>query len=250
MKIQYCSDLHLEFPRNKFYLEQNPIPATGDILILAGDVTPLARLDDHAAFFDRLADQFEQVYWVPGNHEYYHGDLRGRTGAFQESIRTNITLLNNKVIHQSNYKLVFSTLWSKISPLYQLAIARGMSDFKVIRNHGLPFTTEDFNQLFNENFEFLKTAVHKKEEEQLIVVSHHLPTYKYYPSRFKDSPLSEAFAVELSDFIADSSIDYWLFGHHHCNVDRFCLGNTQMLTNQLGYVALDEQKGFIAGKLI
>lgn len=250
MKIQYCSDLHLEFPRNKVYLEENPIPIVGDILLLAGDIVPFSQIENHSAFFDRLSDQFEQVYWVPGNHEYYHGDLLARTGSFQEAIRANIQLLNNKVIELPGYKLIFSTLWSKISVKNQLSISYGMSDFKVIRKLGLPFTPEDFNQLFFENFAFLQSVVNKKEDEKLVVISHHIPTFKNYPLEYKDSILNEAFAVELEDFIESSNIDYWIYGHHHRNVDGFTIGNTQLLTNQLGYLARGENEGFDNGRLI
>ena len=34
MKIQYASDLHLEFADNWRYLKENPLQVTGDILVL------------------------------------------------------------------------------------------------------------------------------------------------------------------------------------------------------------------------
>ena len=41
MRIQYCSDLHLELEQNSNYFESTPLEVSGDILILAGDIVPL-----------------------------------------------------------------------------------------------------------------------------------------------------------------------------------------------------------------
>ncbi len=43
MKVQYCSDLHLEFAQNARFLNETPIQPDGDILVLAGDIIYGAR---------------------------------------------------------------------------------------------------------------------------------------------------------------------------------------------------------------
>jgi hypothetical protein len=115
MLLQYASDLHLEFPENKAFIKDNPLTPKGDVLVLAGDVMPFILIDKHKNFFDYLADNFKHTYWVPGNHEYYHFDAAKKNGAFCESIRTNISLINNSSVRLDGVQLVFSTLWSKLS---------------------------------------------------------------------------------------------------------------------------------------
>ena len=51
--------------------------------------------------------------------------------------------------------------------------------------------------------------------------------------------LNSAFATELGDFIADSRIDVWIFGHSHANIDA-TIGNTRIVSNQMGYVYYGE----------
>jgi len=71
MKIQYASDLHLEFRENSRYLHDNPLIPVGDILLLAGDI---GYLDDHTyqthPFWDDVSEKFRQTLVIPGNHEY------------------------------------------------------------------------------------------------------------------------------------------------------------------------------------
>src|SRR5579859_3597324 len=129
MELQYCSDLHLEFPENKAFLKMYPLQPKAKILLLAGDIVPFKVLDKHQDFFDFVSDNFEQTYWIPGNHEYYGSDAAERSRKFQEHIRSNVSLLNNMVIEDKDVRLIFTTLWSHIGPRHQWDIERSLNDF-------------------------------------------------------------------------------------------------------------------------
>ena len=247
MKIQYCSDLHLEFRENKEFLRLNPLQPMGDILLLAGDIVPFKVMHKHADFFDYVSDHFETTYWLPGNHEYYHSNIADRSGRVYEKIRENVFLVNNLAIEHADVKLIFSTLWSKISPANQWPIQQSMSDFQVIHHNGHPFTPFHFNQFHEESLQFLKKELNQGKS---MVITHHVPTLMHYPEQYKGDLLNEAFAVELHDFIEPSGIEYWLFGHHHQNIADFKIGSTRLITNQLGYVKYNENAGFGIGRTI
>lgn len=250
MTIQYCSDLHLEFPENKRFLEEKPIIPTGDILILAGDIVPFRIMEKHNDFFQFCSDNFEETYWIPGNHEYYSSDINERSGTFHEKIKPNVHLLNNSIIVKEDVLLIFSILWSKINPAHQWQIERGMNDFHVIKNGKYRFTSDLFNELHDECLNFITQALKDKEQQKSIVVTHHVPTLQHYPKQYLGSDLNDAFAIELTGFIEEYQPDYWIYGHHHQNIQEFKIIGTTMLTNQLGYVQMGENKGFGFDRII
>ena len=147
IKLQYASDLHLEFPANKKFLKLHPLQPVGDVLVLAGDIVPFAVMDKHKDFFSYVSNNFEVTYWLPGNHEYYHFDIAEKSGVLHEEIRSNVLLVNNVAIVQDQVKLLFSTLWSKISPRHQWQIERSMRDFHVIKYKGSRFSADLYNLL-------------------------------------------------------------------------------------------------------
>lgn len=79
MRIQYTSDLHLEFPENRYFLGNHPLQPEGDILLLGGDILQFKSQAAHHYFFDELAEKFKVTYWIPGNHEYYGYDLNNKS---------------------------------------------------------------------------------------------------------------------------------------------------------------------------
>ena len=190
------------------------------------------------------------TYWIPGNHEYYYFDALLKKGTFYEKIRNNVILLNNYVVEYDNLKLVFSTLWSHISPGSKLNIEKGLSDFHVIKFNGAKFSADDYNKLYFESLDFISKALSTVENKKVIVTTHHVPTFREYPKVYENSLLNEAFAVELSEIIEQSIAQYWIYGHSHYNTKDFKIGNTQLVTNQLGYIQQYEHEYFIADKCL
>ena len=238
--LQYVSDLHLEFPKNSAYMKANPLLPKGNILILAGAIVPFAILNKHQDFFSYLADNFEMTYWIPGNHEYYYYDIADKSGVLWEEIRSNVVLVNNIAVQLPDTKLIFSTLWSKIATINTFYVQENLSDFHVILYKGKTLTTETYNQLHAESLHFIQQELQTQNNGKTVVVTHHVPTFMNYPAIYKGSKLNEGFAVELFDTIAASSVDYWIYGHSHYNTADFTIGNTKMLTNQLGYIHQNE----------
>ena len=245
MTLQYCSDLHLEFPMNKEFIAENPIKPVGDILLLAGDIIPLPVLEKANDFFNYCADHFKETYWIAGNHEFYNGNMEGLTDELFEKIRDNVFLVNNYSVAKANVQLIFSTLWTQIPEETAPYIKRALNDYRIIMDGEESFSIERCNKLFTKNLEYLKKEVFNSEQEHNIVVTHHVPTYTNYPEHYLNkSKLNDAFATNLDGFIEPANIHSWIFGHHHDNVGPFEIGGTQMLTNQLGYVHYEEHQGY------
>ncbi|ASB50583.1 metallophosphoesterase [Alkalitalea saponilacus] len=241
MKIQYCSDLHLEFAQNALFLHKNPIKPIGDILILAGDITYWSKKHFKHWFFDYVADNWKAVYYVPGNHEFYSGkDLRILDEPVKEAIRENVFLVNNEVVSLDDCDLFFTALWSHIPEEKSLVVESCVSDFRLIKYHDRQLTANTFNHLHARSIEFLRKSISRSTARYKIVASHHVPSHIVNPQEYKNSDINSAFVSEQADLIFDHQPDYWIYGHHHANMPETLMDNTRLVTNQLCYVHLGE----------
>ncbi len=243
MRIQYCSDLHLEFLHNSNFLSANPLQVCGDILILAGDIVPLHDEFLNNSFFRFISKNYRQVFWVPGNHEHYYRDIYDYGTSFRFTIRENIDVLNNVELQYEGVRFIFSTLWSKISEANEKYIEQNVSDFECITNNDKKFRVTDFNGLHTESLEFITQSL-SQNNKKTVVVTHHVPSVICNPAVHTNSCINEAFTVDLTGYIHDSNVNFWIYGHSHYNQKPLYIGKTMLLTNQLGYIKLNEQQGF------
>ena len=76
------------YRNNQSYLLKSGLIPSGDVLVLAGDIRVLEDGYESHPFFSWAADNFDQVYFLLGNHEYYSGYPLSVDSHLYEQIRS------------------------------------------------------------------------------------------------------------------------------------------------------------------
>ncbi|MDR1780190.1 MAG: metallophosphoesterase [Tannerella sp.] len=257
MTVQYASDLHLEFPENRKFLKENPLKPVGDVLVLAGDTGYLTEYELYADFWDYCAANFRETVIAIGNHELYtYYDLADITEGLVMSIHPNVKVYYNAVVQIDNVDFVVSTLWSKIPIVDAYFTEKGVNDFYRILYKSKRLSYNVFNEEHERCLEFIKRSVAACRDatchvstQKIVVVTHHVPSFELMSPEFKGSRINGAFTTELGNYIADSPVDVWIYGHSHRNIDKI-IGKTLCVSNQLGYISHNEHSSFVNGKII
>ncbi|MBR5033717.1 MAG: metallophosphoesterase [Bacteroidales bacterium] len=247
MKIQYASDLHLEFAENRLFIDGGGIEPAGEVLVLAGDVSYLGDEEMISqGFFDWCSEHFRETLIVPGNHEFYRGyDIAQTMSDYEVNYRDNVRYLNNRSVILDDTELFFTTLWTRIDPVCLWMVQRGMNDFRCGRLNGVRFCANDVTRLHRHCLDWLSDALESSRAVHKVVVSHHCPTVRPEFNCYPGGVLNSAFQVDLDAFIQNSDADYWIYGHtHYAGGSGTRIGMTTLLCNQLGYVFQNEHLGF------
>ena len=251
MKIQFASDLHLEFKDNSRWLRDNPLIPVGDILLLAGDIGYLG--DENYRkhpFWNWCTENFKETIVVPGNHELYKGfDINDLTEGWELKIRDNVRTVYNKILHYGDIDIICSTLWAEIPLREAYFTEKGVSDFRRIRDGERLLSWERFNEEHRKCVDFICRNVEESKANTKIVVTHHVPSFQLMAEEFRGSMINGGFTSNLDKMIESLSVNYWIYGHSHRNIETE-IGETKMLTNQLGYVFANEHIDFNRKKFI
>ena len=232
MKIQYASDLHLEFRANREWLRENPLEVTWDILLLAGDIM---YIEDCAWFWEWARKNYKHVLAVPGNHEYYGSDVKRYWGSLTKPIYNNVGYYHNKVVRIDDTDFILSTLWSFIPDRVADTVSESLNDFYAISFDGKPLRVAQYVGEHIASVLFIEKAVKESTAKHIVVVTHHSPSLLTIATEHLISPLRSAFATDLHYLMEDGRIDYWVYGHSHTNINCKVF-NTEVICNQLGYV--------------
>lgn len=240
MSVKILSDLHLEFIKapaavNAFIdglIDERKV----DVLIMAGDVAGHSGV---AYALARFRERFDDVLYVPGNHEFYGTSFVNLRDTLAKIAAPGLHLLDNGVVEIQGHRFVGSTLWFPDDPLSAYYCSR-LNDFHRI---------EDFAEtVYEENrrsVEFLQKHVMKGD----IVITHHLPSGQSVADRFRSNPLNRFFLCEMDELILDREPRLWIHGHSHDSCD-YTLGTTRVICNPFGYPSIDENPGFNPGLVV
>lgn len=234
MILNILSDLHLGSGALQ-------IPKNGaDLAILAGDI---ARPKEAVSWASGFA---KPVLYVPGNHEFYGGSIRGTVNELKElSAGTDIHVLDNDEIILDGVRFLGTTLWTdfmlfgegeKRGAAMQEAL-RLIRDFSRIRVGAAPealFTPADAAALFQIHVNWLETKLGEPFPGPTVVITHHAPSRKSIHPRFADSLLNACFVSDAEYLIDGGRARLWIHGHTHDSFDYF-LNGTRVVCNPRGY---------------
>lgn len=273
MKFALASDLHLEFGDIMLKNTEN-----ADVLVLSGDICvarDLNAVDNYEIlgtssksnryhnFFQNCCEEFKNVIYVMGNHEYYHGDF---AKSFTH-IKVKLGYLPNLHIMEKEFKtfdnvtFIAGTLWTdmnKEDPLTLSGIKSYMNDYRIIEDSSEPVYYRDADGNFHTRvgkFTPEKSVAEHKAmlmvvdevtkdipNGRFVVVGHHSPSKLSTKPRYQnDVMVNGAYSSDLSEFILDRpQIKVWTHGHTHHEFN-YKVGETRIVCNPRGYDGYEDQ---------
>ena len=241
--VQIASDLHIEHNRNDIPNISDYIIPVSEVLILAGDIGSLYKLDQLRGFLERLSNLFQAILYIPGNHEFYmrrgyqpisYKALETRLESLGNSI-SNLYILNRRSVRINDVCIAGCTLWSNpkctVPPF-------------IVRVNG--FNTAAYSKQHKKDLKYIKKMISycKKEKCKLVVVTHHPPSYRALDGAKKRKRFESLYASNLDHLLNGDDVKVWICGHTHKNIDFLTNNGCRVVTNQKGKVK-DRVKDYV-----
>lgn len=258
MRIKQMSDLHLEFDADFFPKNEDK----ADILMLNGDICMGQYFDkgidspyyyralEFLNFFEFCSNEYENVLYIAGNHEYYRGYIDMTADIIRKTLSSfsNIHFLDNSSWSKDGITFLGGTLWTDMNhnnPITEQYLMNGMNDFRIVKwkkdGYGGRFRPSDAAALHRKTLKFFDEA--SAGLDNVVIMSHHAPSYKsVHPKYHNDTQMNYGYYSDLDQFILDQpQIKLWTHGHMHDCFD-YMIGDTRIVCNPRGY--RDENKFF------
>lgn len=242
MIIRYLSDLHLEV--GSFILPEM-LDDSITTLVLAGDICTVYKYKKLENFLINCSNQFKEVIYIAGNHEFYHLD-------YHETIETlismckpifNIFFLHNNMVTIDGISFIGSTLWSDFNesdPRTVEDCQNFMNDFKLIKYEDKifnPYIARNIHE-YSKKYLFETIIEEKLKGNKVVIVTHHGLSPKSIHPKYRLSTINGAFYSDLEEEIIAHKPDCIIQGHTHESF-IYRLGNSMVYVNPRGYIGYE-----------
>jgi len=240
MKIQYMSDLHLEFGDNF-----RPKNHGSEVLVLAGDIVTAhgfmnvkSKRNRYKDFFQHVSDNWRTVIYVGGNHELYgwKNYSRDYMGLIREQLARfpNVHVLENQTFELDDVTFAGATFWTDFfgdndrRQFYMREVGRSLNDY-----HTSCYSTTDTLNWHNRSKSFFTRLPATKKK--IVVVTHHAPCVDSVHHQYLGSPINAGYYSDQVDFIRDNpEFRVWIHGHMH-HSSSYNIALTRVRANPRGY---------------
>jgi predicted phosphohydrolase len=256
MKIRLFSDLHLEHSYPGQYFN----PGSGDTLVLAGDILCAHHLkknghlnEIYRRFFKDCSENYDNVLYVKGNHEYFSSNYEGADKVLREALPDNFHLLDNETIKIGEINFIGFTLWTDFfneNPIEMMDAQMFMNDYKSIRigTNYRKLNTSDTLKFHRTSRAYLEKQLDLLKNERVFVISHHTPSLQCIAQKYKYYRCNGSYCTNLDSLIlSNPNLQNWVFGHVHTSFD-FNIGHCRLTANPRGYQG--ESTGYDSEKII
>lgn len=252
MKVHLLSDLHNEF--QPYAVDRQTVDSDADVVVLAGDI---GVGDEAIHWIAYNMPKGVPVIFVPGNHEYYRGDLVKTLDNMRIAVDEynhlgyQIFLLHNQAVNVGDVQFFGATLWTDYAltgnvPLAMFDAESRMNDYRVITRNGNRIGAQTLLEEHNLSREALMDAVYTGAKT--VVVTHHAPCeLSVHPRYRSEGHLNASYASRL-DYLFQDNVPLWVHGHTHDSFD-YTVGSTRVVCNPRGYAPNAVNPNF-DGKLI
>lgn len=240
MKINYFSDIHLEF--GDLEAPQN----AADIIVAAGDIGPGLQ------GIEWLRCLSKPVVYIAGNHEFYGQEMQHNLQAIRAAcVDTNVHFLDNEVLELSGVRFLGCTLWTDLHAEGEerlRKVSEILNDFRRIQYLDLSFTAEHFSDLHRHSCRWLEKELAKPFAGKTVVVTHHAPTYWSW-NKDQGAVKRLAYCNDLKSLLHENPVDAWFHGHIH-SVSDYRVAGARILCNPRGYAGSKLVAGFDLNRMV
>ena len=234
MKIQFFSDVHLEFGHA-------PLPVTdADVIVAAGDV------NIGASGVAWLKASGKPTIYVAGNHEYYGGDIT----QVQHEIRAAVAgsavhFLECDSAEIDGVRFLGTTLWTDFlgeDAAIMDSLQRNMNDYQQITYCGRLLAPRDLATINRSARAWLAAQLASPFAGPTVVVTHHAPLFASWRSS-SNSLFMPGYCNDLSQLMDQYPVALWVHGHVHTSSD-YHSNTSRVVCNPRGYDGYQLVDGF------